>query len=195
MTYRISLGLPANLRREAAVIYWQAFGAKLGRVLGPEPKALVFLERALRAEFCMAATSEDGQLLGMAGFKTRRGSFAGGTSQDMRAVYGRIGAAWRLALLWLLERDTEKRRFLLDGICVTTEARGQGVGSALLDAICAEALSRGYSAVRLDVVDTNPRARALYERMGFQAVDTVRIGALRHVFGFAAAVTMVKPIR
>ena len=70
-------------------------------------------------------------------------------------------------------------------------ARGQGVGSALLKAIIAEARRRGYHHVRLDVIDTNSRARALYERIGFVASDTHQLGPLRHVFGFRATTTMV----
>jgi ribosomal protein S18 acetylase RimI-like enzyme len=81
----------------------------------------------------------------------------------------------------------------MDGLCVDTAARGQGVGRALLAAIAAEAARRGYAEVRLDVIDSNLRARALYEREGFVAVGGQRIGLLRHVFGFAEAITMVRP--
>ena len=79
----------------------------------------------------------------------------------------------------------------MDGIFVSNRARGKGVGTALLDAVCAEAKARGYSEVRLDVIDTNPRARALYERQGFVATDTQHLGLLRHVFGFKSSETMV----
>ncbi len=33
--WSLSLGLPKTLRRDAARLYWQAFGPKLGMVLGP----------------------------------------------------------------------------------------------------------------------------------------------------------------
>jgi ribosomal protein S18 acetylase RimI-like enzyme len=194
MTVTVKRGLPEALRHEAAAIYWQAFGGKLGRVLGPEPLAMDFLSRTIRGAHCLIAVSDEGHLLGVAGFKTASGAFAGGSFADLRAVYGLAGATWRAGLLHLLERDFDNRRFLLDGICVAREARGQGVGSALLQAICDEAQARGYAAVRLDVVDTNWRARALYERMGFLPVDTTAIGMLKHVFGFTSATTMVKPV-
>jgi len=64
--------------------------------------------------------------------------------------------------------------------------------TALLEAICQEARSRGYAEVRLDVIDTNQRAKALYEREGFVPRGTQRLGPLRHVFKFSSAVTMVK---
>lgn len=194
MRVTLHRGLPDSLRPAAARLYWQAFGGKLGTVLGPDARAVAYLVRVIRADHVIVALDDSGALLGLAGFKTPRGSFAGGTPADLAAVYGRFGGWWRGLLFAWLGREVDNDRFLIDGICVAREARGQGVGSALLDALCDEARSRGYAAVRLDVIDTNWRARALYERQGFLPVDTRPIGLLRHVFGFAAATTMVRPV-
>lgn len=193
MTLTLLLGLPGDQRRAAAELYWQAFGGKLGRVLGPDAAALTYLERVIREDHVLVAL-EDGRLVGLAGFKTAEGSFAGGTVDDLRAVYGRAGAMWRGALLRLLGRDIDNARFLMDGLCVSREARGRGIGSRLVEAICAEARRRGFAEVRLDVVDTNWRAKALYERLGFAVAGEERIGALRHVFGFHSATMMVRRI-
>jgi ribosomal protein S18 acetylase RimI-like enzyme len=194
MTVEIRRGLPDGLRTQAAALYWDAFGEKLGRVMGPRDKAVRFLEMVLRSDHAFVALSAEGALLGLVGFKTSKGSFAGGTFADLRAVYGWAGAIWRSSLLSLLERDVENTRFLLDGICVAETARGQGVGTLLLNAICDEARRRNYPAVRLDVIDTNPRARALYERFGFEALRSENLGLLRYVFNFDRSTTMVKTL-
>jgi ribosomal protein S18 acetylase RimI-like enzyme len=191
---RIEHGLPDPLRPQAAALYWQAFGGKLGRVLGPDRKALAFLQRVMRADHCLAAYDSAGQLVGLAGFKTPRGNFAGGSDTDLRAIYGAFGGRWRAMVLRLLGSDVDTTRFLLDGLCVSDTAQGQGVGTALLEAIVSEGRARGFHAVRLDVVDTNQRARALYERCGFVLDRTEGIGPLRLIFGFRAAHTMVRPI-
>lgn len=191
---QISFGLPDHLRSQAADLYWQAFGGKLGRVMGPAPRAHAFLLRVLRADHCICALSAEGQLLGIAGFKSPHGSFAGGDAEDLQRIYGRVGAAWRSALLRLLQSDIDNDRFLVDGLCVAREARGQGIGSALMTALMAEASARGYGAIRLEVIDTNIRARALYERLGFAASRSETLGPLRHVFGFSRAVTMVRAL-
>jgi ribosomal protein S18 acetylase RimI-like enzyme len=184
--------LPPEQRDGAARLYWQAFGGKLGRVMGPETKARVFLNRVMRADHCIVALDDGGQIVGLAGYKTQGGSFAGGTEADLRAVFGPMGATWRGALLALLGRDTEDDRFLLDGLCVSADLRGQGIGVRLIEAICLEARAQGYEAVQLDVTNTNPRARALYERCGFQLDSSSKIGALRLVFGFASTDRMVR---
>ena len=76
------------------------------------------------------------------------------------------------------------------GIAVGETARGAGVGSALLAEILAIARRAGKRAVRLDVVDTNPRAKALYLRCGFVEEGRRRLDFLRPIFGFASVTTM-----
>ncbi len=192
---QIRSGFDAKDQRRAAELYWDAFGGKLGRVLGPRTKALAFFERVMRADHAISAYSEDGTLLGIAGFKTPKGALADGSFRDMRAIYGLWGASWRVGLIALLERDVENKSFLMDGIFVSGEARGQGVGTQLLDAVRREAKRRGYRSVRLDVIDTNPRAKALYLRNGFVEKGTQELGPLRHIFGFKSAARMVAPVK
>jgi len=196
MRFKLNPGLPPTLRREAAALYWQAFGGKLGRVMGPDQRALDYLARVIREDHCIAALDADsGALLGLAGFKTPDGAFADGSPADMRAVYGVTGASWRAGLIRLLQNEVDNERFLIDSICVAPFGRGHGIGTALVEALCAEGTRRGYPAVRLDVVASNRRARALYERLGFEKTGTARLGLLRHVFGFSAATAMVRPLR
>jgi ribosomal protein S18 acetylase RimI-like enzyme len=194
VTVTLYHGLPDSLRTQAAALYWEAFGGKLGRVMGPEPKAIAFLCNALSRDHVIIALSDQGKLLGMVGFKTFEGSFANGSDADLHKAYGRFGAFWRAALLGLLQQSVENERFLLDGICVTADARGQGIGSLLLEAICTEAKARGYTGIRLDVVTSNLRAQRLYERLGFTVLQTESMGLLRFVFGFKTSTAMVKAL-
>jgi len=187
----ITPGFAPHHRAQAAQLFWRAFRAKLNPVMGSEDKALAFLNRVASPDHAISAVSADGHLLGVAGFKTQTGSFIGGDWPDLTAVYGALGSLWRAPLLSLLERNLQDDTLLMDGIFVSEEARGQGIGTQLLRAIKAEAQARGLRHIRLDVIDSNPRARALYERESFTAGHTTRIGPLRHVFGFRHATAMV----
>lgn len=188
---KITVGIPPQDREEAASLYWEAFGKKLGFTMGPKYQAMMFVRSVLRPDHGICAHDDNGKLLGIAGFKTVHGSLVEGDFSDMRRVYGWVSGSIRMSLLALLEKDFENERFLMDGLFVAPEARGMGVGTALLDAVIDEAKRRGYAQVRLDVVDTNPRAKALYRHVGFKELKTVKIGPLKHIFGFSASTTMV----
>ncbi len=95
----IRRGLSPDQIAPAARLYWEAFGGKLGTVMGPEPRALRFVALAMQPDHCFSATGPDGRLLGIAGFKSPFGAFVGGHSRDLRAAYGVLGAVWRSAAL------------------------------------------------------------------------------------------------
>lgn len=188
----ISNGFADSERGHVAKMYWAAFGQKLGRVMGPERRAVAFIQDVLDPTHAISARRQNGELLGVVGFKSYNSALVGGTWRDLARHYGWLGSAWRIGFLALLERDTDNDRFLMDGIFVSETARGMGVGTALLDAVCDEAKARNYSEVRLDVIDRNPRARALYEREGFVAGKVQNLGLLKHIFGFSTATTMTR---
>jgi ribosomal protein S18 acetylase RimI-like enzyme len=186
----ISEGFEDHERPVIAALYWEAFSAKLGRVMGPEHKALRFIATQLDPKFALVARNADGDVLGVAGYKTSHGALIGGGLADLARAYGWLSMLWRAPLLALVERDLADDILLMDGICVGPAARGMGLGSALLDAIKDTARALGLGAVRLDVIDTNPRAKALYERKGFVGIGEEDIGPLRWVFGFSASTKM-----
>ncbi|WP_376876840.1 GNAT family N-acetyltransferase [Albirhodobacter sp. R86504] len=193
MTFEIERGLPAQGRASAVALYWGAFGGKLSRVLGPDPRGLKFVDRVLDVNHALSARRGD-ELIGVIGYRSVRGGLVYGTPDDLRAVYGRYGAFWRgLCFAWLA-RDIESRAFMVDGIVVRPDWRGRGVGAALVEAACIEARRRGYDFVRLDVVASNTRARALYERMGFIVTRERRSLITAITFGFRRVLVMEKSI-
>ena len=70
-------------------------------------------------------------------------------------------------LVTLVDYFNERPHAHLSVLAVDKAAEGQGVGSALLDACAAWARSRGSDRLTLSALVTNTRARALYERKGF----------------------------
>ena len=158
--------------------------------MGPDAKALGFIAEQLNPDFALVARNTSDEVLGIAGFKTAKGALIEGGMADLARHYGWLSSLWRGPLLALVERELAPDVLLMDGICVASEARGMGLGTALLDAIKAEAGAQGLCSVRLDVIDSNPRARALYEREGFQPAGEQTLGPLRHVFGFRYSTTL-----
>ena len=191
---RIRHGIADDHRDIAAALYWRAFGEKLYFVLGPRGPGTEFISRVIRRDHGISALDDAGGLIGVAGFRTRDGALVSPGFEELRAAFGLTSAIVRRALMNALFVERDQRQFLIDGIFVAPAAQGRGVGTALLRALIAEARARGYRQVRLRVIDTNTRARALYRAEGFIEVAEDDLGLLRHVFGFRRAISMVRDV-
>lgn len=62
---------------------------------------------------------------------------------------------------------------------VAADCRGRGIGAALVRELLATGRSKGCKVAALDVAVTNPRALALYERIGFKVVKECRSSLAR----------------
>jgi len=87
--------------------------------------------------------------------------------------FGRVGwaktAPVGFALALALGEEAE-----IVSLGVLPEHRRRGIGSALLDAICGEARSRGAARVVLEMASDNEAASELYARRGFRVVGLRR---------------------
>lgn len=194
MTAHIHHGFPAHQRPAAAKLFWQAFQDKLTPSLGPEAKALRFLQAQLNPRFALTAQGKQGELLGLVGFKTPEGGLLTGTTSDVIAHYGLFGGLARAALLEAFARPLPNGTLHMDGLIVPPRAQGQGVGTMLLTALSTHASTSGYTSLRLDVSDTNHRARALYDRHGFTRQSHRSTGLLAPLMGYKSATTLIKDL-
>ena len=83
---------------------------------------------------------------------------------------------------WIEERGKELH---LHGIVVRAAFRGQGIGTAVLEKLREEYAGR-MDVIELGVHDSNARAKALYERMGFITMRRVE------ELGFAVMQAQIK---
>ncbi|MFF9147863.1 GNAT family N-acetyltransferase [Streptomyces sp. NPDC014861] len=191
----IRRGVPPGAEERVAELYWEAFGRKLGAALGPDERGRAFLARHLHHDRAVVALAPGGEhVVGVAGYRLGTRGLTGGGARDVLAAYGPLRGLPRLALLALLERTPRPGELVMDGIAVDPARRGTGIGSLLLTEIAAVAAELGGTRIRLDVIDVNPRARALYERHGFTAVHTERTPYLRDLMGFGAVTTMRRTV-
>ncbi|WP_371097492.1 GNAT family N-acetyltransferase [Streptomyces sanglieri] len=151
-------GVPAGAERRAAELYWDAFGRKLGPALNPPGKAVPFIAAHLNADRAVCALL-DGQLVGLAGHQHDGRALTGGSACAVLRAYGHLRGLHRLLLLALFERHPAPGQLVMDGIAVDPDMRGRGVGSLLIEEVAAVAAEQDCREIRLDVIDTNPRAR------------------------------------
>lgn len=191
MTTRV--GFPEAERARAAAIYYEGFRRKFAPIMGEDGRGTAVLRAALNPECAISALSE-GRLLGIAGLHREGKAMIDIQPENMTRAFGIVGGWLRLLPMLIFARAPKSDELLLDGIAVATDARGMGVGTQLLKAVGQFATDHQYSRIVLDVVDTNPRARHLYEREGFTAMDTHHFPYLRGMFGFSAVTRMVKQV-
>lgn len=70
------------------------------------------------------------------------------------------------------EERAAKGEAVLLAAAVQNPLRGRGIGTELMRAAELHVCSRGYTSIVLGVEDFNPRARRLYERLGYESFAT-----------------------
>jgi len=152
---------------------------------------LALLEYFFVPEYAIVAIA-DNKLMGITGLHTANGSLTGGiTYKNLISRLGLIKGIRAALIFSLYERKPAPGELLMDGIAVHRDFRGKGIGSKLLDEIVSYASENKYHQIRLDVIDTNPKARKLYERFSFEAVKTEEFPYLHWLLGFNSSTTML----
>lgn len=189
----IERGFSATERERVAALYWAAFSRKLGPAFASAERGLSVVTASLRADRTLIARSGN-DVIGMCGFHKDGAGAVPVTWGSLRAILPWLPAARAALMLTPLSRRDVDDTLVLDGICVDDANRGRGAGTALLEAAVELARSEGLRAVRLSVVDTNPRAEALYRRRGFEQISTGSLGPLSSVYGFDRYATLERRV-
>ena len=188
VTYQV--GLPEKYRESTVDLYEEAFGQKFAVAIPSKAKRILFLKKCFILDYVIGAVYK-AKLIGIAGFKTPKGSLTGGiTYSELLSQLGTIKGNWAAAILELYERKPAFKELMMDGIAVHSDARGKGVGNHLLTEIAKYAKEHEFNKVRLDVININTKAKILYERMGFKSVKTESYPYLKWLLGFSGTITM-----
>jgi ribosomal protein S18 acetylase RimI-like enzyme len=189
----IDEGFAENERAHVVELYLEAFGRKLRPAFPDEAICRKALMATMRKDRFIVAR-RGGKLLGICGFHQAGVGSVGFKWASLRGSISMLQFLRAILVLSVISTSERHGAFTLDGIAEDSSARGQGVGTALLDAAAAKARLAKARAVRLSVVNNNPRARALYEREGFRQVAEGSIGTLSKFYGFREYITMERDV-
>ena len=189
----IHQGLPEGYRHQAAEIYDHAFHLKLTPMLGPRERCIAVIEQILDPTLALSAYQGE-RLVGVAGLQYGGKSYVPARPGPFIRELGLLRGLFSYAAFALLFVSHRKVELLIESLAVAPDMRGQGVGTRLLEAVFEFARSNGFGSVALEVVDTNPRAQQLYERMGFVARETHQYPWLYRRMGFSAVTVMSRAI-
>jgi ribosomal protein S18 acetylase RimI-like enzyme len=162
---------------------------------GPEIYDYIFSDDAQRAEHFIAAefrtgtglcghravsaAEEDGVVVGVACVfdAAEHHRLLRGTLQNIVTVYG-LRRSWSVLARAQHVAPVITRpgpgELCLCNLAVAPGKRGRGIGTALLEHGIAVARARGHRRLVLDVAETNPRAAALYARLGLRPEQSAR---------------------
>ncbi len=187
---------------ELGRILWAAFGGKMRPFLGDRPGrnaallADLFAARGLAPESARVAADARDKPLGVCLLRQPGVPYAalGPIARTALRHFGLWGGLRAFLGLCLFDERLRADTCVISLLAVAPEARGRGVGGALLGAAEAEALGRGLGRLALDVIEDNP-AKSLYLRRGFRTTRTHRVPApLARLFGFSRFDHMEKPL-
>ena len=191
---KIRYALPERYRSQAARLYYGAFEQKLGALFGSQEHGIAILEKSFDPELAIVASWQN-QLVGLIGLQYDNYCFVDLKPSSFAIEFGWLRGLYRFAHFLPLFQLPHKGELVLDGVAVHASMRGRGIGTRLLETACTFAWEGGFSTVSLEVVDTNLRARRLYERIGFVPLKTQRCALLTHKMGFSASTKMVRRIK
>jgi ribosomal protein S18 acetylase RimI-like enzyme len=192
--FEIIHGLPHAMGLQAADLFYEAFRRKFEPIARSREKAVAVLAEDFDSERVILAVDSSEKVLGIVGLNYGGRRLANLRWQTFRSHFGPFAGSWKRLAFSAFMRAQEPGQLQMEGIAVHADARGMGIGSCLLEETCSVARSVGLATVRLEVIDTNPRARALYEREGFQPGRTHRLPLIGGWFGFSAYTTMLKSV-
>lgn len=192
---------PIEIRRGAleterpaiAEVYWHAFATKVQPYLGSKDKGVVIVAQSFRADRTIVA-SRDGEVLGVAGLDYDGISFMRPRFATCRRLLGLRRGIGAYVGLRFFHGGKSAGQLRVDSLAVDPGARGLGVGRLLLHEVFALARERGFTSVILEVVDSNPRARNLYELLGFRVEAFYWYPWLTRGHGFTGHTVMVKDL-
>jgi GNAT superfamily N-acetyltransferase len=185
----ISIGLPPASTEKIAGMYFDIFARKLGVVLGRRT-AVAMIANHINADRIIVAIDGE-EIVGIAGLKYNGNGFFAPDRRGFLKHYGPLVGRIRTGLWASVQTNPRAHQLLLDGLGVQAELRSRGIGTALLEAVNRRARELDKTEVILEVVNTNPRAKALYERFGYQTVLTTHRWSFR-LAGFSSAHLMLR---
>jgi len=180
-------------RPAVAEVYWHAFAQKVEPYVGSRDAGLIIMAESFRLDRTILAL-RDGAVVGVAGLDYGTTTFVSPSLVTCHRLLGlRRGIGAYLGLRFF-HGGKSAGQLRIDSLAVAPNERGSGVGRLLLHEVFALARERGFTSVILEVVDSNPRARNLYELLGFRSTAVYRYPWLTRRQGFTGHTVMVKEL-
>ncbi|RKX78531.1 MAG: hypothetical protein DRP87_06100 [Spirochaetes bacterium] len=183
--------LPEGENQRIAELFWEAFGSKYKSLYINKDQGIAIVRDSLRFDQGLYACLSN-RVVGFLGFHYGSHRFTDFRFDVFRRQFSLPGALLRFSILttFLPGRIKEPGEIRIDSVAVDSELRGKGIGTTLIEEAISLAKKMGFRSIRLEVIDSNERAKKLYERLGFKTAKYVNFGILARGAGFSGEYVM-----
>ena len=166
MTVKLQWGVPEALHLIVATLIYDSFETKFRYTLCPRKKGISFIADSIQGEYGLVAIQES-KVVGIGGARTDQGELLQiRFSTWIRTYHIQAIRSFFIGFPFWHERHISGT-LTLTSLSVKEEARGQGIGTKIIKEFIHYGSANGFHTLNLEVVNSNPRAKALYDRLGF----------------------------
>ena len=163
----INKNLPEKFREEAVRLFLYSFWDKFGGTLKNKEKAKNLIKNSMKLENIIYV-EEQGELLGFVTINSyREGACIEPKFEEIKKIYSVVESFIVYLKLLLFRHKSSEGEIYIEFIAVSEKARGMGLGTRLMDELLGYAKKNYYKKLTLLVVENNPKAKILYEKLGF----------------------------
>ncbi|MBD3187827.1 GNAT family N-acetyltransferase [Candidatus Bathyarchaeota archaeon] len=196
MDVNITSTISREMQWQVARLIHEAFDGKIDRLLlrtTDGARAIRLIKIATR--FDQGYYAIDGStVVGCMGYSKPRNQFLHFSWRALRREFGCFGAMGRLMSQYFSRDKFQDDEMYITLIAVAEGYRSTGIGSRLIKILANHGKRVCKKRLVLDVVDSNPRARNLYERLGFTSIKQYNTSWFSKPAEFTTVVRMALPL-
>lgn len=189
LNIEIADSINKNQRIRAIEILYYAFEQKIRALIKSKDKALAIYNKSLKNDQVFYALL-DGNVVGLIGLQYKNRTFLEFKYRDLRKYFNPLQSYFIYKIYKLTSPKIKDDVLRIDSVAVDTSCRSLGIGTQLINKVFEFAKNKGFKEVVLEVINTNPKAKELYERIGFKEEKIVRYYFLTRSAGFSSEYIM-----
>jgi len=189
LNIEIADSINKNQRIRAIEILYYAFEQKIRALIKSKEKALAIYNKSLKNDQVFYALL-DGNVVGLIGLQYGNKTFLELKYRDLRKYFSPLKSYFIYRIYKLTSPKIKDDVLRIDSIAVDKSFRSLGIGTQLINKVFEFAKNKGFKEIILEVINTNPKAKTLYERIGFKEKKIVRYYFLTRSAGFSSEYLM-----
>jgi ribosomal protein S18 acetylase RimI-like enzyme len=166
MSIKICLGARLKQKEVIAELAFSTLGDFMNDFLRSKREVVTLVSGSLRDDRLLVALKDD-VVVGFSGLEHSGKSFINISFREAARILGLKAYAVVIFRFVMIFNRVSPSQVHVQSLAVSEKERSRGIGSRLLHFSMDYARSRGFAQVKLEVTGANPRARRLYNRMGF----------------------------